>query len=115
MTLLHAQQYDESRDRHRGGIIISAIIAGLFLVWVGFHLRNYPERHAANNFFSALERSDLETAFVVWNNDADWKQHPDKFSKYSYAVFGQDWGPSGEGGIMKSYAIAGLYCGVRGI
>jgi hypothetical protein len=115
MTLLDAQQYDESRDRRRRGFIISAIIAGLFLLWVGFHLRNYPERHAANNFFSALERSDLETAFGVWNNDADWKQHPDKFSKYSYAEFGQDWGPSGEWGIIKSYAIDCSYASGSGV
>ena len=53
MTLLDAQQYDESRDRRRKGIIIAAIITGLLLAWVGFHLRNYPERHAADKFFAA--------------------------------------------------------------
>jgi len=115
MTLLDAQQYDESRDRRRRGIIISAIIAGLFLLWVAFHLRNYPERHAVNKFFSALERPDMETAFGVWNNDADWKRHPDKFSRYSYAEFGQDWGPSGEWGIIKSYALDCSYASGSGV
>ena len=115
MTLLDAQQYDESRDRRRRGILIAAIIAALFLAWVGFHLRNYPERRVADKFFAALQRQDLEAAFGIWNQDPAWRQHPDKYSKYSYGEFDQDWGPSGEWGLIKSYAIDCSYSSGSGV
>ena len=69
MTLLDAQQYDDSRDRRRTKIIIIAIVAGLLLAWMGYHLRNYSERHAADEFFAALQKQNLEAAFAAWNQD----------------------------------------------
>ena len=58
MTLLDAQQYDESRDRRRVKVLITSIIAAMFLGWVIFHLRNYPDRHAADKFFAALAKQE---------------------------------------------------------
>jgi hypothetical protein len=115
MTLLDAQQYDEARARRRTKIIIVSIIGALILAWVIYHLRNYSERHAADKFFAALEKQDIEGAFGVWNNDPNWKQHPDKSAKYGYAEFDQDWGPSGEWGIIKSYSIDCSYSGGSGV
>ena len=115
MTLLDAQQYDDSRDRRRTKIIIIAIVAGLLLAWMGYHLRNYSERHAADEFFAALQKQNLEAAFAAWNQDPNWKQHPEKYSKYSYAEFDQDWGPSGEWGIIKSYSIDCSYSSGSGV
>jgi hypothetical protein len=101
MTLLDAQQYDEARARRRTQIIIASIIGALILAWVIYHLRNYPERHVAEKFFAALQKQNMEAAFGIWNQDPGWKQHQDKYSKYGYAEFDQDWGPSGEWGIIK--------------
>jgi hypothetical protein len=115
MTLLDAQQYDESRDRRRVKVLITSIIAAMFLGWVIFHLRNYPDRHAADKFFAALAKQDMEGAFGVWNNDPGWKQHADKYSKYGYAEFDQDWGPSGEWGIVKSHSIDCSYSSGSGV
>ena len=65
--------------------------------------------------FAALQRQNLETAFGIWNQDPGWKQHPDKYSKYSYGEFDQDWGPSGEWGLIKSYAIDCSYSSGSGV
>ena len=115
MTLLDAQQYDDSRDRRRTKIIIISILGGLLLAWVIYHLRNFPDRHAADKFFAALAKQDIEGAFGVWNNDPDWKQHADKYAKYGYAEFDQDWGPSGEWGIIKSHSIDCSYSSGSGV
>lgn len=112
---MDAKPYDDERAKRRRGTLIAAIIAGLFLVWLGYHLRNYPERHAVDKFFSALQHNNIDAAFATWNNDADWKQHPDKTAKYGYAQFDQDWGPSGEWGIIKSYAVDCSYSSGSGV
>ena len=105
MTLMDAQQYDEARDRRRRKVIIVAVLAGLLLAWVGYHVRNYPERRAADKFFAALKLQNLEAAYSIWQQDPAWRQHPDKYPKYGYGDFSQDWGPSGEWGTIKSYSI----------
>src|SRR5262249_49899176 len=115
MTLLDAQQYDEARARRRMKIIIASIIGALILAWGFYHLLNFPERHAADKLFAALQKQDIEGAFAVWNHDSDWKQHSDKYSKYGYAEFDQDWGPSGEWGIIKSYSVDCSYSGGSGV
>ena len=115
MTLMDAQQYDEARARRRRYLIIIAVIAAIILAWVAYHLRSWPERHVADNFFAALQQQNLEAAFAVWNHDPDWKQHPDKFSKYPFGDFQQDWGPSGEWGIIKSHTIDCSYSTGTGV
>jgi hypothetical protein len=40
-------------------------------------------------------------------NDVDWKQHPDKYARYTFPDFYKDWGPGGEWGIIKSHSIDG--------
>ncbi|HZP18173.1 MAG TPA: hypothetical protein VFB00_09420 [Terriglobales bacterium] len=115
MTLMDAQQYDEARDRRRRHLIIAGVIVALILAWVAYHLRNYPERHAADKFFSALERKDIEGAFGIWYRDPDWKQHTGKYSNYGYGDFNQDWGPSGEWGIIKSHTVNCSYSTSSGV
>jgi len=41
----------------------------------------------------------------VWFRDPEWKQHPNKYSAYQFNDFYRDWGPGGEWGLIKSYAI----------
>ena len=115
MTLMDAQQYDESRDRRRRNLIIIGVLVVMFVAWVIYHFRNYPERHAAANFFSALQQQNVEQAYGLWMKDPEWKQHPAKYSNYSFGDFSQDWGPSGEWGIIKSYDVDCSYSSGSGV
>ena|SRR5437016_11733673 len=115
MTLMDAQQFDEARARRRRNLIIVAVFAGLILAWVAYHCRNFPERHAADQFFTALQQQNFEKAFGIWYRDPDWKQHPEKFAKYSYGDFLQDWGPSSEWGVIKSHSIDCSYSSGSGV
>jgi hypothetical protein len=115
MTLMDAQQFDEARARRRRNVIIIAIATGLVLVWVAYHLRNWPERHAADKFFTALQQPGLQEAFGVWYHDPAWNQHPERYSKYSFGDFQQDWGPSSEWGIIKSHTIDCSYSSGSGV
>jgi len=112
---MDAQQFDEARARRRRNLIIAGIVAALILAWVVYHLRNYPERHAVDKFFSALEHQDRESAYGIWFRDPAWKQHPAKYSSYTYGEFNQDWGPASEWGAVKSYSIDCSYSSGNGV
>ena len=115
MTLMDAQQYDEARGRRRRNLIIVAVIVALILMWVAYHLRDYSERRAADKFFAALEGGDVEGAYALWMKDPGWKQHPQKYSNYTFGDFNQDWGPSGQWGIIRSYKIDCSYSSGSGV
>src|SRR5436190_9792506 len=115
MTLMDAQQYDEARARRRRNIIIAGVFVVLILAWVVYHFRNYPERRAADKFFSALQSQNIEGAYALWLKDPDWKQHPQKYTQYSYADFSRDWGPAGDWGIIKSHEINCSYSSGSGV
>jgi len=115
MTLMDAQVYDEGRARRRRNYIIIAIIAALILAWVGYHLRDYPERRTVGKFLTALEHGDMNTAYALWLQDPDWKQHPQKYSNYTISDFTQDWGPAGQWGIIKSSSVNCSYATGNGV
>ena len=102
---MDAQQYDEARAHRRQKLTIAIVIVALFLAWVGYHFRNYPERHAADQFFATLQHGDVEGAYALWLKDPNWKQHPQDYAQYSFGDFSQDWGPSSEWGIIKSHRV----------
>ncbi len=107
MTLLDAREYDPTRDRKRKTRIIAVVLVLLVggLLW--WWLRYWPEERVANHFFSALQQKDYESAYGVWMNDPQWKQHGDReaYKKYPYKDFYRDWGPGGEWGLIRSYKI----------
>ena len=105
MTLMDAQRFDEARARRRRALILSIFIAVILLGWLGFHLRNFPERHAVDKFFTALQNKDYETAYGIWWNDPQWRQHLPKYSNYPYNDFYRDWGPGGEWGLIKNHSV----------
>ncbi len=106
MTLMDAEQYDPGRDRRRRMRIAVAAIVLILVAWVAYHCRHYPERRAASRFFAALQSQNYESAYAVWFNDPDWKQHPNKYSAYPFSPdFYRDWGPGGEWGLVRSYSV----------
>jgi hypothetical protein len=108
MTLFETKPYDPVAARKRRNRIIAIVAIVLVCAILAWNLRYYPEEHQVDKFFAALQQQQFEKAYGIWNNDADWKQHPDKYAKdYSFANFMQDWGPGGEWGIIKSYHIDG--------
>jgi len=107
MTLFEAQPYDVARARRRRNLIIAAVILLLLIGIIWWQMRYWPEERIVDRFFDALQEQNYEKAYGVWMHDPDWKQHPDRYSRYPYNDFIKDWGPSGEWGIIKSHSIDG--------
>ena len=96
MTLLDAPPYDPARARRRKIVITLSVVLVLVLAALAWMYRNWPEEHAVDKFFTALQNKDFETAYGIYFNDLAWRQHPQKYSQYTYADFYRDWGPGGE-------------------
>jgi hypothetical protein len=107
MTLLDAKQYDPSRDRRRNIRILSNVIVLAVIAGLAWNYRNLAEERIATQFFEDLEQKNYEAAYGVWMHDPNWKQHPEKYSQYTFGEFYRDWGPGGEWGLIKSHRIYG--------
>jgi hypothetical protein len=105
MTLMDAQQYDDTRARERKTRIIIIVLVVLLCGWVFYHLRDFPERTSVGKFFAAIQKQDYESAYAIWFHDPDWKQHQQKYANYQFNDFYRDWGPGGEWGLVKSYSV----------
>jgi len=98
MTLLDAQQYDETRARRRKLWILSVIVIVMAAAGILWSFRYWPEETVVDHFFAALQKQDFASAYRIY--------HPDT-AKYPYGDFYRDWGPGGEWGLVKSYKIYG--------
>jgi hypothetical protein len=107
MTLLDAQEYDYARQRRRRIRIISILVLALVIAGLAWKYHNWPEEHVVDRFFDALQQQNYEAGYGIWMHDPNWKQHPQKYTQYSYNDFYRDWGPGGEWGIIKSHDIYG--------
>src|SRR6267142_3560198 len=107
MTLLDAQEYDPEKERKRKKRIISAIAFVVILLCIGWWFRYWPEERVAGRFFDALQKQDYETAYGIWMQDPQWKQHPQQHPKYLFNDFYRDWGPGGEWGLIKTQKVYG--------
>ena len=107
MTLFEAQPYDAVLARKKWRRIITVVCGVIVIGIVWWMLRFWPEEHRVDQFFDALQQQSFEQAYGIWMHDPDWKQHPDKYSKYAYTDFVKDWGPGGEWGVIKSHHIDG--------
>jgi hypothetical protein len=105
MTLLDAKDYDSGKEQRRKKRIISAVVVVLLLAFLGWWFRFWPEERVANRFFDSLQSQNYEAAYGIWMHDPEWKQHTERFKKYPYNEFYQDWGPGGEWGRIKSHKI----------
>jgi len=104
MTLMDAPRFDEAKAKRislwvRGGLLgLLVVVLGLWLVcgrpfdfpwrWMTY----WAGERDANQFLLDVEHNDLEHAYGIWVNDYDWKRHPDKFGKYTFDRFKEDWG-----------------------
>jgi hypothetical protein len=107
MTLLDAKEYDPVKEKRRKIKIALTVVAVLLLAGLAWMYRNWPEEHAVDRFFAALQEHDYERAYGLYFRDPDWRQHPQRHSQYNYADFYRDWGPGGEWGLIKSHRIYG--------
>ena len=107
MTLFEAQPYDPSRARKKRLLVLAVIGAAIVIGILWWIFRFWPQEHAVEQFFDALQQQNYEKAYGVWMHDPEWKQHPDRYSRYPYNDFLKDWGPSGEWGIIQSHHIDG--------
>jgi hypothetical protein len=105
MALMDAKEYDPRPAQRRWRLIggLAVVLIAVLIFWWFF--RYWPEEHAVNKFFEALERQDFETAYALYTGDPDWKQHPDKHSNPTFNQFKLDWGPSGDYGAITSHNI----------
>ena len=105
MTLLDAPAYNARRARiirhsilaFLGVLVLAAILCFVFWDW--------PEQHRLNQFFALVEKQDLPKAYAAWTNDKHWRDHPERYSGYSYADFEKDWGPNSDYGRIQSHRI----------
>lgn len=107
MTLFESQPYDPVKARKRRIRIVAISVIVLVCVILAWNFRHYPEERQVDRFFAALEKQDYEAAYGIWNQDHEWKQHPQKYSNYPFGDFMNDWGPGGQWGIIKSYHVDG--------
>ena len=106
-TIFQAPAYDPRRERRKKVLIITLIaivIAGAIAAYM-FRYVGYERR--VSRFFSDLQTQNYEAAYGIWMNDPEWKQHPAKYSNYSYSNFYQDWGPGGEWGLIRTFKVEG--------
>lgn len=114
MTLLDAPQFDEVRDR-RNRVILSGLagaalalltawwlVAGRPVDWPWNWNAHLFGRAQVNRFFAAVETNHLETAYGIWINDSDWKQHEAEYDAYPYERFLADRGYAGKRDSLDS-------------
>jgi hypothetical protein len=107
MTLFEAKPFDPAHARQRRARIIAIIVVAIVIGLLAWHFHYWREERQVDKFFGALQTQSYEQAYGVWMNDPDWKQHPDRYARYTFPDFMKDWGPGGEWGIIKSHSIDG--------
>jgi hypothetical protein len=120
MTLMDAPKFDAAAGRRRAQWIygtfaaLLVFVAGMWLFtgrpidfpWTWWTY--WAGERDVNQFLQAVENNDMPRAYAIWENDFDWRQHPDKDQKYSFDRFKADWGhasPANEYGTITSHKI----------
>ncbi len=93
MTLLDPTPVKPEKSRAMAFTVAAVSVAVIVVLW--FVFRYYPEKKAADRFFTALAAGNTDVAYQLW------KPAP----SYSMKDFLADWGPEGYYGPVKSYEI----------
>src|SRR5881296_3634573 len=93
MTLLDPPPVKPEKSRAMAFTVAAVTVAVIVVLWFGF--RYYPEKKAAERFFTALAAGNTDLAYQLW------KPSP----SYAMKDFLADWGPEGYYGPVKSYKI----------
>lgn len=107
MTLLDAKAYNPEKERKRKRIVISVIVIVVVVLFLAWLFRYWPQEHLVGRFFDALQKQDYNQAYAIWMHDPNWRQHPDRHTKYPFNDFYRDWGPGGEWGVIKTAKVFG--------
>lgn len=100
MSLMDAPVYDERGARRSKTLLIStaaAIVLLIVLTLLGYILghgwlfSNLPAEHRVSEFYAALEAKDYAKAYGLYQHDANWQTHPDKYRGYPLSRFTEDW------------------------
>lgn len=106
-SLFEAPPYEPEKARRKMLLLISLVSALVILGVVLYLFRNWPEERVVNRFFTALQNKNFEQAYGIWLADPNWKQHPEQHMQYRFPEFYQDWGPSGEWGVIRDFHVDG--------
>ncbi len=104
-VLMDAPFYDAAKVRRRKvrfAQILGAILLVAAVVW---WFRFWPQEHVVNQFLTACEQQQYESAYGIWMADPDWQKHPEKYARYTFDNFHKDWGGGGELGLIRSHKI----------
>jgi hypothetical protein len=95
MSLLEPPAEKPQKSRAMAFTIVALVLVFAVVLW--FTFRYYPEKKAADHFFTALTEGDTSKAYELWKPS----------SGYTMKDFLADWGPAGYYGPVKSYKIMG--------
>ena len=107
MTLLDAAPYDPGPARRRRIKILAAVLFVIVLAIVAWMNRYWSEERVVGKFFAALQNKDYDAAYAIYFADPQWKEHPQKYSRYPLNQFTQDWGSGGPWGTINKYKVNG--------
>ncbi len=107
MTLFGAKVPDTRKERRHTTLIVSLVVLVFLAAFLAFWFRHWPEEHRVNQMFESIERKDFESAYTLWTNDPQWKQHTDRYKQYPIGAFENDWGPGSEWGEIKKHHVDG--------
>jgi hypothetical protein len=115
MTLLNAPEFDEKKETRRRSLLIGSgvtVLAIAVIAFAGFALghgwmfMNLPAEHRVSVFLAAVEARDYGKAYGIFNNDANWQQHPEKYKDYPLERFTQDFSTESDWkGPVNSYHV----------
>ena len=108
MTIFESKPPDpaaEARAQRRKKVLIAVVVLLLVGAAFAYWYRYWPEERVVNKFFKQIEAQNYEGAYAFWTADPNWKQHPEKYARYPFTEFVQDWGPSSEYGTIHSHKI----------
>ncbi|SEG42680.1 hypothetical protein SAMN05421819_2872 [Bryocella elongata] len=99
-SLMNAPAFNPAKEKQNRNILIAiaaSIVLLIVLTFVGYvtgHgwlFSNYPSQRKVDKFLNAIEAKDYAKAYGIYNNDADWASHADKYKDYPLARFTEDW------------------------